>query len=73
MLNPSDNNSIASTFQPNVLRPSTCPYRWIDDAIFYDILEDRYHLVSVVPIARAYLGFRFPEESLADLPPLVVD
>ncbi len=73
MLNTSDNNSIASTLQPNLLRSSTCPYCWIDDAIFYDTLEDRYHLVSLVPTARAYLGFTLSEESLADLPPLVVD
>ncbi len=73
MLNPSDTNSIATTFQPNLLRPSTCTYHWIDDALFYDILEDRYHLVSLVPTARAYLSFTFPKESLADLPKLVLD
>ncbi len=50
-----------------------CVYRWIDDAMFYEDIEDRYHLISLAPSASTYLGFPLFEDSPADLPPLVVD
>ncbi len=73
MLNTSNINPIASTFQPNFPRSSTCTYCWIDDAFFYYNFEDRYHLVSSAPSASTYLGFSLSEASPTDLPPLVVD
>ena len=75
MLNTSNTNSIASTLQSNLNLPrsSICVYRWIDNAIFYEDIEDRYHLISLAPSASTYLGFPLFEESPADLPPLVVD
>jgi hypothetical protein len=73
MLNTSNTNPIASTLQFNLPRSSICIYCWIDDAIFYENIEDRYHLVSLAPPASTYLGFPLFEASPADLPPLVVD
>ena len=62
MLNTSTTNSIASTFRPNLSRLSTC-ISWIDDAIFYENLEDLYHLVSLAPPTSTYLGFLLSEAS----------
>jgi hypothetical protein len=73
MLNTSNSNTIASTLQSTLPRSSICIYRWIDDAIFYEDIEDRYHLVRLAPSASTYLGFPLFEASPADLPPLVVD
>ena len=73
MLNTSNTNPIAPTLQSNLPRSSICVYRWIDDAISYEDIVDRYHLISLAPSASTYLGFPLFEESPADLPPLVVD
>jgi hypothetical protein len=64
---------IVSTLQSNLPSSSICVYRWTDDAIFYEDIADRYHLVRLAPSASTYLGFPLFEESPADLPPLVVD
>ena len=62
-----DSSSCGQYFQ------TMCAYRWIDDAMFYEDIEDRYHLISLTPSASTYLGFPLFEDSPADLPPLVVD
>ena len=71
MLN--NRNLIVSTLQSYLPRSSICVYRWTDDAIFYEDIADRYHLVRLAPTASTYLGFPLFEESPANLPPLVVD
>ncbi len=73
MLNTSNSNLIVSTLQPILPRSFICVYRWIDDALFYDDIADRYHLISLAPTASTYLGVPLFEESPADLPPLIVD
>ena len=71
MLN--NRNHIVSTLPSNLPRLSICVGQWLDDAIFYDDIADRYHLISLVPSVSTYLGFSLFKESPADLPPLVVD
>ncbi len=73
MLNTSDTNPIASTLLSNLPHSSICIYRWIDDAIFYEDIENRYHLVRLAPSVSTYLCFPLFKASPADLPPLVVD
>ncbi len=73
MLNTSNTNPVASLHQHNLPRSYICVYRWTDDALFYEDIEDRYHLISLAPSASTYRGFPLFEERPADLPPLVVD